>query len=86
MNELVHTLPAEGCGITAGRSSNGTSTTLLPRWRLLLAELCHPARHLVATPNWRPDPDDEQRKLQHEWRMRQIDERMKQLDNDTEQL
>jgi hypothetical protein len=41
---------------------------------------------LVATSNWRPDPDDELRKVQHEWRMRQIDERMKQLDNDTEQL
>jgi hypothetical protein len=39
----------------------------------LLSELCHTARHLGATLNWRRDPDYEQRKMQHEWRMKQLE-------------
>jgi hypothetical protein len=41
--------------------------------------------------NWRRDPGQEQRKMQHEWRMKQlaneivrIKERTKQLEKDTE--
>ncbi len=39
----------------------------------MLSELCHTARHLGATLNWRRDPDYEQRKMQHEWRMKQLE-------------
>ena len=32
--------------------------------------------------NWRRDPDYEQRKMQSEWRMKRIDERTKQIENE----
>jgi chromosome segregation ATPase len=37
---------------------------------------------LGATLNWRRDPDYEQSKLQHEWRMKRIAERTKQIESD----
>ena len=35
--------------------SNGASPASLPRWRRLLSDSCHPARHLGATLQWRRD-------------------------------
>lgn len=41
--------------------------------------LCHSRRHLGTKLNWRRDPDDEQLKRQHEWRMKQIEKETEQL-------
>ena len=48
----------------------------------MLLVACNTARHLGATLNWRRDPDYEQSKLQHEWRMKRIAERTKQIESD----
>ena len=60
--------------------SNGVSGASLPQWRLWLQTL-----------NWRRDPGYEQRKIQHELRMKQLEseieqskERTKQLESETE--
>jgi septal ring factor EnvC (AmiA/AmiB activator) len=62
--------------------SNGASGSSLPRWRSFLSTL-----------NWRRDPGYEQRKMQHELRMKQLEseiaqskERTKQSENEIEQL
>ena len=54
----------------------------MPRWRSFLSTL-----------NWRRDPGYEQRKMQHELRMKQLEseierskERTRQIENDIEQL
>jgi hypothetical protein len=36
--------------------------------------------------NWRRDPDFEQRKLQHEWRMKQLESEILRVRNDSEQI
>jgi hypothetical protein len=36
--------------------------------------------------NWRRDPDYEQRKMQHEWRMKQLAKDIEQIEKETEQL
>ena len=49
-------------------SSNGESLSSLPRWRQFLSTL-----------NWRRDPGYEQRKMQHELRMKQLESEIEQL-------
>ena len=44
-----------------------------------MSDLYHTARHLGATLNWRRDPGYEQRKRQHEWRMKQLENEIEQL-------
>ena len=39
-----------------------------------------------ATLNWRRDPDYERRKMQHEWRMKQLAKDIEQIERETEQL
>jgi hypothetical protein len=56
-------------------SSNGESFSSLPRWRQFLSML-----------NWRRDPDYERRKMQHEWRMKQLAKDIEQIERETEQL
>ena len=36
--------------------------------------------------NWRRDPDYERRKMQHEWRMKQLAKDIEQIERETEQL
>jgi hypothetical protein len=36
--------------------------------------------------NWRRDPDYEQRKMQHEWRMKQLAKDIEQIRKDSEQI
>ncbi len=36
--------------------------------------------------NWRRDPDYEQRKMQHEWRMKQLAKDIEQIERETERL
>jgi hypothetical protein len=36
--------------------------------------------------NWRRDPGDEQRKLQHEWRMKQLESDIVRVRSETKQL
>jgi cell shape-determining protein MreC len=55
--------------------SNGASGASLPQWRLWLQTL-----------NWRRDPGVEQRKMQHELRMKQLESEIEQIESETEQL
>ncbi|MFN9530849.1 MAG: hypothetical protein ACK575_05275, partial [Cyanobacteriota bacterium] len=56
-------------------SSNGASPSSLPRWRQWLSML-----------NWRRDPGYEQRKMQHDWRMKQLESDILRVRSETEQL
>jgi TolA-binding protein len=62
-------------GRTSSSSSNGESFSSLPRWRQFLSML-----------NWRRDPDYEQRKMQHEWRMNHLAKDIEQIRKDSEQI
>jgi hypothetical protein len=62
-------------GRTSSSSSNGESFSSLPRWRQFLSML-----------NWRRDPDYEQRKMQHEWRMNHLAKDIEQIRKDSERL
>ncbi|MFM7087906.1 MAG: hypothetical protein ACKOXO_13105, partial [Cyanobium sp.] len=55
--------------------SNGASPSSLPRWRQFLSML-----------NWRRDPDYEQRKMQHELYMQQLEKDILQVRSDRERL
>ena len=56
-------------------SSNGESLSSLPRWRQFLSTL-----------NWRRDPGYEQRKMQSEWRMKQLESEILRVRSDSEQI
>jgi hypothetical protein len=47
---------------------------------------CNTARQLSATLNWRRDPGYEQRKMQHELRMKQLKSEIEQIKKESEQL
>jgi len=53
---------------------------------LWLLGLCNTARHLGATLNWRRDPSVEQRKIQHELRMNQLESEIEQLRKENARL
>jgi hypothetical protein len=52
----------------------------------LLSDLCNTACHLGATLNWRRDPDYEQRKLRHEWQMKQLENEILRVRSDSERI
>ncbi|MFZ9754381.1 MAG: hypothetical protein ACO3B3_12620, partial [Cyanobium sp.] len=67
-------------------SSSGASPASLPRWRQFLSEMCHTARHLGATLNWRPVREIEQRTKLIEQRTRLIEKDIEQIERETKQI
>ena len=53
-------------------NSSGDPFSSLPRWRQWLSNLCHTARHLGATLNWRPVREIEQRTRELEIEIAQL--------------